>query len=80
MRLTEEMQHVVREQALGFVATVRAHGTPALSPKGTTSVWDEEHLVFLHIHSEGTVANLATHPDVEVNVVDPQGLPLRRAR
>lgn len=71
VRLTEDMQRVVREQALGFVATVRADGTPALSPKGTTSVWDDEHLVFLHIHSEGTVANLATNPNVEVNVVDP---------
>ncbi len=71
VRLTEDMQRVVGEQALGFVATVRADGTPALSPKGTTSVWDDEHLVFLHIHSEGTVANLATNPHVEVNVVDP---------
>jgi len=71
VRLTEDMQRVVREQALGFVATVRADGTPALSPKGTTSVWDDEHLVFLHIHSEGTMANLATNPHVEVNVVDP---------
>lgn len=71
MRLTEDMQRVVREQALGFVATVRADGTPAVSPKGTTSVWDEEHLVFLHIHSDGTVANLAMNPAVEVNVVDP---------
>jgi uncharacterized protein len=36
MQLTEDMQRVVREQSLGFVATVRPDGTPALSPKGTT--------------------------------------------
>ena len=71
MRLTEEMQRVVTEQGLGFVATVRPDGTPALSPKGTTRVWDDGRLVFLHLHSPGTVANLATNPSVEVNVVDP---------
>jgi hypothetical protein len=71
MRLSEEMQRLVREQGLGFVATVRPDGTPALSPKGTTSVWGDEQLVFLHLHSPGTVANLAHNPNVEVNVVDP---------
>ncbi|MGH9096861.1 MAG: pyridoxamine 5'-phosphate oxidase family protein, partial [Acidimicrobiales bacterium] len=39
------MQRLVQEQGLGFVATVRPDGTPALSPKGTTSVWDDDHLV-----------------------------------
>jgi uncharacterized protein len=65
------MQRVVREQALGFVATVRADGTPAVSPKGTTSVWDDTHLVFLDLCSPGTIANLTSNPNVEVNVVDP---------
>jgi len=27
------------------VATVRPDGTPNLSPKGTTAVWDDDHLV-----------------------------------
>ncbi|HEY7043585.1 MAG TPA: pyridoxamine 5'-phosphate oxidase family protein [Nocardioidaceae bacterium] len=71
MRLTEEMRRAVAEEQLGFVATVRPDGTPALSPKGTTSVWRDDQLVFLHIHSEGTVANLATNPAIEINVVDP---------
>ena len=71
MQLTEDMQRVVREQALGFVATVRPDGTPALSPKGTTSVWDTGHLVFLHLHSPHTVDNLRRNPAVEINVVDP---------
>jgi hypothetical protein len=38
MELTDDMRRVVREQSLGFVATVRPDGTPALSPKGTTSL------------------------------------------
>lgn len=71
MRLDEDMKRVVREQSLGFVATVCPDGTPNLSPKGTTTVWDDEHLVFLHIHSAGTVGNLAANPAVEINVVDP---------
>jgi len=71
MRLTEQMKRVVTEQSLRFVATVRPDGTPALSPKGTTRVWDDGRLVLLHIHSPGTVANLAANPAVEVNVVDP---------
>ena len=49
--LTDDMQRVVNEQRLGFVATVCPDGTPNLSPKGTTTVWDDDHLVFADIHS-----------------------------
>ena len=66
-----DMKRVVDEQRLGFVATVCADGTPNLSPKGTTAVWDDEHLVFANIRSPGTIANLRRNPSVEVNVVDP---------
>ncbi len=69
--LTEDMKRVVREQRLGFVATVTPDGKPNLSPKGTTSVWDDDHLVFADIHSPGTVANLQRNAAVEINVVDP---------
>jgi uncharacterized protein len=69
--LSSEMQRVVREQRLGFVATVCPDGTPNLSPKGTLTVWDDEHLVFVDLRSPGTIANLRTNPAVEVNVVDP---------
>jgi uncharacterized protein len=70
--LDDNMKRVVREQRLGYVATVCPDGTPNLSPKGTTTVWDDQHLVFLDLHSPGTVANIeAGNPVVEVNVVDP---------
>ena len=36
--LTEDMKRVVREQRLGFVATVGPDGTPSLSPKGTCAL------------------------------------------
>jgi len=49
------MKRVVEEQRLGFVATVCPDGTPNLSPKGTTAVWDDDHLVFANIRSPGMV-------------------------
>src|SRR5678815_1661474 len=69
--LTADMKRVVEEQRLGFVATVCRDGTPNLSPKGTTAVWDDDHLVFANIRSPGTLANLRQNASVEVNVVDP---------
>ena len=69
--LTADMQRVVREQRLGYVATVCPDGTPSLSPKGTTTVWDVDHLVFAVIRSPGTERNLRCNPAIEVNVVDP---------
>ena len=68
--LTADMQRVVEEQQLGFIATVCADGTPNLSPKGTTAVWDDDHLVFADICSPGTIDNLRRNPALEINVVD----------
>jgi len=65
------MKRVVNEQRLGFVATVCPDGTPNLSPKGTTAVWDDDHIVFADIRSPATVANLRRNPSTEINVVDP---------
>ncbi len=56
--LTDDMKRVVKEQRLAFIATVCPDGTPNLSPKGTTAVWDDDHLIFVDIRSPGTVANL----------------------
>jgi predicted pyridoxine 5'-phosphate oxidase superfamily flavin-nucleotide-binding protein len=69
--LTPDMRRVVLEQKLGFAATVCPDGTPNLSPKGTTTVWDDEHLLFADIWSPQTVRNLAENPSIEINVVDP---------
>lgn len=71
VKLTSDMQRVINEQRLGFVASVCDDGTPNLSPKGTTTVWDDEHIVFADICSPGTIANILHHPVVEINVVDP---------
>jgi uncharacterized protein len=68
--LTQEIREFVRKSKLGFIATVCPDGTPNLSPKGTTIVWDEDHLAFADIHSPGTVQNLLSNPAIEINVVD----------
>jgi predicted pyridoxine 5'-phosphate oxidase superfamily flavin-nucleotide-binding protein len=65
------MKRLVSEQRLGFVATVCPDGTPNLSPKGTTAVWDDDHIVFADIRSPATVSNLRRNASAEINVVDP---------
>lgn len=69
--LTEEMQRLVREQRLGYVATVSADGTPNVSPKGSLTVLDENNLVFADVDSPRTIRNLEQNARTEVNVVDP---------
>jgi predicted pyridoxine 5'-phosphate oxidase superfamily flavin-nucleotide-binding protein len=69
--LTDDMKRVVREQRLGYIATVCSDGTPNLSPKGTTTVWDDDHLVFAEIRSPRSVQNIEFNSAVEVNVIDP---------
>jgi predicted pyridoxine 5'-phosphate oxidase superfamily flavin-nucleotide-binding protein len=62
VRLTDDMKRIVLEQRLGYAATVCADGTPNLSPKGTTTVFDDEHLMFADIHSPGHGAKPAAKP------------------
>jgi uncharacterized protein len=69
--LTADMKRIVREQRLGFVATVNADGTPNVSPKATFTVLDDATLAFAEIRSPGTLRNLKANPAVEVNFVDP---------
>jgi predicted pyridoxine 5'-phosphate oxidase superfamily flavin-nucleotide-binding protein len=69
--LTVDMKRVIAEQRLGFYATVCPDGSPNLSPKGTTCVWDDDHICFAAIRSPQTVANIERGSAVEVNVVDP---------
>jgi len=71
MTLTEDMKRIVREQRLGFYATVSEDGSPNLSPKGSTYVLDDDHLFFADIRSPRTVENIRRGSLVEVNVVDP---------
>lgn len=62
---------MVRQQRLGYVATVSSDGHPNVSPKGSLTVWEEDRLVFADIESPRTIRNLESNPNTEVNVVDP---------
>src|SRR5947207_12227959 len=68
--LSDDMKRVVTEQRLGFAATVCPDGTPNLSPKGTTEIWDDDHLFFADLRSPQTIRNLRLNPAIEINVVD----------
>ena len=68
--LTDDMKRVVKEQRLGYIATVSPDGTPNLSPKATLRVWDDDHIIFANIASPGTMANLQQNPAIEINMVD----------
>ena len=69
--LTKQMQKLITQHTLGFVATVNAQGQPNLSPKGTFVVMDEKRLMFSEIRSPNTLKNIKTNPNIEVNFVDP---------
>jgi predicted pyridoxine 5'-phosphate oxidase superfamily flavin-nucleotide-binding protein len=69
--INPEMHRIVEEQRLGFAATICEDGTANLSPKGTVTVLDHDHLMFADLASPQTVKNLRTNPSIEVNVVDP---------
>ena len=69
--LTEDMKRVIREQPLGYVATIGADGAPHVSPKATFVVVDDTTIAYGDIRSPGTNRNVRTDPRVEVNFVDP---------
>ena len=68
--LNADMKRVVRQQRIGFVATVCPDGSPNLSPKGTAAVWDDDHLLFADLASPVTMDNLRQNPALEINIVD----------
>ncbi|MEU4675289.1 pyridoxamine 5'-phosphate oxidase family protein [Amycolatopsis sp. NPDC023774] len=68
--INADMRMIVEAAKLTFVATVRADGSPSLSPKGSARVYDDEHIAFMNIASPGTIANLTADPRIEMNVVD----------
>jgi len=68
--LTDEMKSIIAAYPLGFVASVNEDGTPNLSPKGTFVPLNDTQLVFGHIRSPGTMANIAKRPTIEVNFLD----------
>ena len=70
MKLNDFAKGLIATFPLGFVATVTPDGRPAVSPKGTFLVLDDETIGFGEIRSPGTLENLAHRPEVEVNFID----------
>ena len=68
--LTKDMKRVISQNRLGFYATVCPDGTPNLSPKGTTMIYDNDHLGFVNLGSPTTLSNLAANPSIEISMVD----------
>ncbi|MEM9472246.1 MAG: pyridoxamine 5'-phosphate oxidase family protein [Pseudomonadota bacterium] len=69
--LTEEMQSLIRTHTAGFVATVRADGSAAVSPKATFVVVDDRTIACGNIRSPGTVGNLRRNAACEICFLDP---------
>lgn len=69
--LSPQMQDLIAAFPLGFVATVTADGTPAVSPKGTFLAVDDHTIAYGDIRSPGTRRNLMSNPATEVNFIDP---------
>lgn len=70
MTLNAKTRKLIARFPLGFVATVTPDGRPAVSPKGTFLVLDEDTLAFGEIRSPGTMANLAHRAEAEINFID----------
>ena len=68
--LTKPMKKIITDYNAGAVATVNDDGTPAVSPKATFVIVDENCIAFGDIRSPGTVANIKQRAEVEVNFID----------
>ena len=69
-KLTTPMKRLIADYSAGAVGTINEDGTPAVSPKATFVVVDDGCIAFGNIRSPGTVANIRSRPDVEVNFID----------
>jgi predicted pyridoxine 5'-phosphate oxidase superfamily flavin-nucleotide-binding protein len=67
--ISADVEAIIKQAMLSFVATVNEDGTPSLSPKASLTVRNGV-LYFADIASPRTIRNLKRNPAVEVNVVD----------
>jgi len=70
-KISQDIKNFLKQQKLGFVATINENNTPNLSPRGTIFGWDDEHIIFADIKSPQTTMNLENNPIVEINVINP---------
>jgi hypothetical protein len=68
--LTTEMQKLINDYNIGLVSTINDDSTPAVSPKGTFIVVDDNNIAFGNIRSPQTLHNISVRKEVEVCFVD----------
>ena len=68
--LTDVMKRIIQENTIGLVATVTPDGAPAVSPKATMVILDDNHIAFSDIRSPQTARNVKANPAVELNFID----------
>ncbi|MBB5509325.1 pyridoxamine 5'-phosphate oxidase family protein, partial [Paraburkholderia atlantica] len=69
IEINADMEAIIKQAILSFVATVNEDGTPNLSPKASLTVRNGA-LYFADIASPTTIRNLRRNPAVEINVID----------
>ena len=69
IEITPDIEAIIKQALLSFVATVNEDGTPNLSPKASLTVRTGV-LYFADIASPRTIVNLKRNPAIEINVVD----------
>ncbi|MGB4823643.1 MAG: pyridoxamine 5'-phosphate oxidase family protein [Leuconostoc mesenteroides] len=67
--LSEEMKKMI-DQQLPFLATTGGDGSPQVGPKGSTRVYDDEHLIYYEHTFKQAYANLQQNGYAAVAVVD----------
>ncbi|WP_155287353.1 pyridoxamine 5'-phosphate oxidase family protein [Lacticaseibacillus zhaodongensis] len=69
VKLTPEMQQMIGDQ-LNYLATADENGNPAVGPKGTMRVFDDEHLIYNEETGHHAWHNLQTNHKAAVATVD----------
>lgn len=69
IEITADMEAIIKQAILSFIATVNEDGTPNLSPKASLMLRNGV-LYFADIASPQTITNLKRNPAIEMNVVD----------
>ncbi|MBI2866467.1 MAG: pyridoxamine 5'-phosphate oxidase family protein [Chloroflexi bacterium] len=65
-KLTEETKQFIKENGPGLIATASKSGRPNVSPKGSTQVLDDDNIIFAHVRSPRTFANIKENPQVAI--------------
>ena len=68
--LNAAMISLITTYNAGAVATVNQNGSPAVSPKATFVIVDNNCIAYGDIRSPGTTANIGRYPDVEIVFTD----------